>query len=135
MIKQFSRKDWFCPRWLTLAKVGVITCASYSKRYNKLDLPFRNGFSFFFLISWFLKYMLGIIPPINHLSDTYDSQISTTKQMSLEIPFYCSQLVNRKICTLRAYLVRYALTHLHGCFSRLLNCTNGTQSRNAPHIF
>ena len=26
------------------------------------------------------------------------------------------------------------LTLLHGCFSRLLNCTNGTKSRNAPHI-
>ena len=23
---------------------------------------------------------------------------------------------------------------LHGCFSRFLNCTNGTNSRNAPHI-
>ena len=23
---------------------------------------------------------------------------------------------------------------LHGCFSRFLNCTNGTKSRNAPHI-
>ena len=27
------------------------------------------------------------------------------------------------------------LTLLHGCFSRFLNCTNGTKSRNAPHIF
>ena len=26
------------------------------------------------------------------------------------------------------------LTLLHGCFSRFLNCTNGTKSRNAPHI-
>ena len=26
------------------------------------------------------------------------------------------------------------LTFLHGCFSRILNCTNGTKSRNAPHI-
>ena len=26
------------------------------------------------------------------------------------------------------------LTLLHGCFLRLLNCTNGTKSRNAPHI-
>ena len=24
---------------------------------------------------------------------------------------------------------------LHGCFSRFLNCTNGTKSRNAPHMF
>ena len=27
------------------------------------------------------------------------------------------------------------LTLLHRCFSRFLNCTNGTKSRNAPHIF
>ena len=27
------------------------------------------------------------------------------------------------------------LTLLHGCFSRFLNCTNGTKSRNAPHIY
>ena len=26
------------------------------------------------------------------------------------------------------------LTFLHGCFSRFLNCTNGTKSRNTPHI-
>ena len=26
------------------------------------------------------------------------------------------------------------LTLLHGCFSRFLNCTNGTKSRNATHI-
>ena len=26
------------------------------------------------------------------------------------------------------------LTLLHGCFSRFLNCTNGTKSRNAPHL-
>ena len=24
-------------------------------------------------------------------------------------------------------------TLLHGCFSRFLNCTHGTKSRNAPH--
>ena len=27
------------------------------------------------------------------------------------------------------------LTLLHGCFSCFLNCTNGTKSRIAPHIF
>ena len=26
------------------------------------------------------------------------------------------------------------LTLVRGCFSRFLNCTNGTKSRNAPHI-
>ena len=26
------------------------------------------------------------------------------------------------------------VTVLHGCFSRFLNCTNGTKSRNTPHI-
>ena len=26
------------------------------------------------------------------------------------------------------------LTLLHGCFSRFLNCTNGTKLRNASHI-
>ena len=26
------------------------------------------------------------------------------------------------------------LTLLHGCFSRFLNCTNGTKSRNASHM-
>ena len=26
------------------------------------------------------------------------------------------------------------LTLLHGYFSRFLNCTNGTKSRNAPHL-
>ena len=26
------------------------------------------------------------------------------------------------------------LTLLHRCFSRFLNCTNGTTSRNAPHL-
>ena len=26
------------------------------------------------------------------------------------------------------------LTLLHGCFSRFLNCTNGTKSRNTPHM-
>ena len=26
------------------------------------------------------------------------------------------------------------LTLLHGCFSRFLNCTNGTKSRIAPHL-
>ena len=26
------------------------------------------------------------------------------------------------------------LTLLHGFFSRFLNCTNGTKSRNAPHL-
>ena len=26
------------------------------------------------------------------------------------------------------------LTLFHGCFSRFLNCTNGTKSRNAPHL-
>ena len=27
------------------------------------------------------------------------------------------------------------LTLLHGCFLRFLNCTNGTKSRNASHLF
>ena len=26
------------------------------------------------------------------------------------------------------------LTLLHGCFSRFLNCTNGTKSHNVPHL-
>ena len=26
------------------------------------------------------------------------------------------------------------LTLIHGCFSRLLNCTNGTKSRKASHM-
>ena len=26
------------------------------------------------------------------------------------------------------------VTLLHGCFSRFLNCTNSTKSRNAPHM-
>ena len=26
------------------------------------------------------------------------------------------------------------VTLLHECFSRFLNCTNGTKSRNAPHL-
>ena len=26
------------------------------------------------------------------------------------------------------------VTLLHGCFSRLLNCVNGTKSRHAPHV-
>ena len=26
------------------------------------------------------------------------------------------------------------VTLLHGCFSRSLNCTNSTKSRNAPHL-
>ena len=26
------------------------------------------------------------------------------------------------------------LTLLHGCFSHFLSCTNGTKSRNAPHV-
>ena len=26
------------------------------------------------------------------------------------------------------------VTLLHGCFSRSLNCTNGTKARNAPHL-
>ena len=34
---------------------------------------------------------------------------------------------------LQLYLLKVTL--LHGCFSRFLNCTNGTKSRNAPHIF
>ena len=27
------------------------------------------------------------------------------------------------------------LTLLHGCFSRFLNCTNATKSRNASHVY
>ena len=27
------------------------------------------------------------------------------------------------------------VTLLHGCFTRFLNCTNGTKSRKAPQIF
>ena len=27
-----------------------------------------------------------------------------------------------------------ALAHLHACFSRFLDCTNGTESPNASHI-
>ena len=26
------------------------------------------------------------------------------------------------------------VTHLHGCFSHFLNCTDGAKSRNASHI-
>ena len=38
-----------------------------------------------------------------------------------------------KMCRLKpATLLK--LTLLHGCFSRFLNCTNGTKSRNAPHM-
>ena len=38
----------------------------------------------------------------------------------------------QKGCLKPATLLK--LTLLHGCFSRFLNCTNGTKSRNAPHI-
>ena len=31
-------------------------------------------------------------------------------------------------------LILLKLTLLHGCFSRFLNCTNGTKSCNAPHM-
>ena len=33
-----------------------------------------------------------------------------------------------------AYATLLKLTLLHGCFSRFLNCTDGTKSRNAPHM-
>ena len=32
-------------------------------------------------------------------------------------------------------LLALKVTLLHGCFSRFLNCTNGTKSRNAPHMY
>ena len=31
-------------------------------------------------------------------------------------------------------LLLLKITHLHGCFSRFLNCTKDTKSRNASHI-
>ena len=32
-------------------------------------------------------------------------------------------------------VARLKVTLLHGCFSRCLNCTSGTKSRNASHVF
>ena len=32
------------------------------------------------------------------------------------------------------YIILLKLTLVYGCFSRFLNCTNGTKSRNASHI-
>ena len=34
----------------------------------------------------------------------------------------------------RCAICYQVLTLLHGCFSHFLNCTNGTKSRNAPHL-
>ena len=34
----------------------------------------------------------------------------------------------------RVLILVQKLTLLHGCFSRFLNCKNGTKSRNASHI-
>ena len=36
--------------------------------------------------------------------------------------------------THRGVLILLKLTLLHGCFSSFLNCTNGTKSRNSPHL-
>ena len=37
----------------------------------------------------------------------------------------------RRVSKVAAWL---KITLLHGCFSRFLNCTNGTKSRKASHI-
>ena len=40
-----------------------------------------------------------------------------------------------KLCLLRECLpTLLKLALLHGCFSRFLNCANGTESRNASHF-
>ena len=44
------------------------------------------------------------------------------------IPYHIIYVVRWKPATL------LILTLLHGCFSRFLNCTSGTKSRNASHI-
>ena len=35
---------------------------------------------------------------------------------------------------LQAFSLQLKITLLHGCFSRFLNCKNGTKLRNASHI-
>ena len=51
----------------------------------------------------------------------------------------CAQFKKREKHSWRSVTVSSAcnftkVTLLHGCFSRFLNCTNGTKSRKAPHI-
>ena len=46
---------------------------------------------------------------------------------------------NEESNSILAYVIKPAtllkLTLLHRCFSRFLNCPNGTKSRNAPHYY
>ena len=45
----------------------------------------------------------------------------------------CKSVTFSKVAGWPATLLKVAL--LHGCFSRFLNCTNDTKSRNASHMF
>ena len=57
---------------------------------------------------------------------TFCTILKTWKTLMEECYFYLS-------CRLQpAFLLKVTL--LHGCFSRFLNCTNGTKSRKASHI-
>ena len=38
-------------------------------------------------------------------------------------------------CVHRQPTTLLKVLHLHGCFSRFLNCTNGTKSHRASHIY
>ena len=58
----------------------------------------------------------------NHYIPISDSYM---KQLHVQL----KKLLNNKSCAIGDSL------RLNGCFSRFLNCLNGTKSRNAPHIF
>ena len=54
--------------------------------------------------------------------------------MRFAIWYHLYHLKNVKNTQLQSATLR-KLTLLHGCFSRFLNCTNGTKSRNVPHLY
>ena len=47
----------------------------------------------------------------------------------------CTQFKKREKHPWRSVTQLLKVTLLHGCFSCFLNCTNGTKSRRAPHIW
>ena len=96
---------------LLITSVKVRSTRTYMCEISSILLKFCARF-------WQISSKMFVIPP------QISSIFSAWKEWQP-----CSKVAGFYLATL------LKVTLLHGCFSRFLNCTNGTRSRETSHIF
>ena len=113
------------------AEVAIQRCTDKKSKYIKHEV-FHFKISVSLNEEWCLGFSQMQMMALFCENQLTANQLAVSHFCKITPSYILDMVLNVVRCAKPATLLK--LTLLHGCFSRFLNCTNATKSRNAPQI-